>query len=307
MDSGWQPYSIKTGEGYVSYLKMDPFAQFFGMSADIADAMRMAGDDDDDAMSNLAYGAMTAFANNFTQRSFLQGIGHFIDAVSDPATNMSAFVESYAGAVVPSNLSQLIQLTADDSMKDTHGMLEKIVSRVPGLSGGTTPRRNMLGEVVNRSKAYGEDAAGAFYGMFVPIAYREVSSDHLRIELANLKHGFSPPSAKVQGLDLREFENDGQDALDRWSQLHGHVKIKGKTLRQELSNLIRSPKYLKLTPESSVSEESPRVRLIRAVLSRYRSNAFEMMLNEYPEVARELQAREERKQSLRQGLAVLNG
>jgi hypothetical protein len=69
-------------------------------------------------------------------------------------------------------------------------------------------------------------------------------------------------------------------------QLHGEVKIGRKTLRQELSRLIKSRGYKRLPYESIEDvDKSPRVNEWRKILSEYRAKAFEQMLKEFPEVA----------------------
>ena len=306
MDAGWLPYSIRTENGYVQYLRMDPFASFFGLMADGFDSMRMNGDDDEDIARNLTDAMLVSIANNFTSRSFLQGLGDIISAMEDPEKNMSWVVERYAGAVVPNGLSQVVALTGDESLKETHGIFERLESRTPGFSEGATPRRNMLGEVIDRSKSYGEDSLGAFYGMFVPIAYREVSSDVIRRELFDLQHGFQPPRAKLAGIDLRDIQNSkGQSAHDRWAELHGKVKINGRTLRQDLSGLVRSAAYRRLSLSGDSSGPSPRVRLIQTVLRRYRDKAFDQTLREFPGFAEELSGREQLRTERLQGLRAL--
>lgn len=306
MDAGWLPYSIRTENGYVQYLRMDPFASFFGLMADGFDSMRMNGDDDEDIARNLTDAMLVSIANNFTSRSFLQGLGDIISAMEDPEKNMSWVVERYAGAVVPNGLSQVVALTGDESLKETHGIFERLESRTPGFSEGATPRRNMLGEVIDRSKSYGEDSLGAFYGMFVPIAYREVSSDVIRRELFDLQHGFQPPRAKLAGIDLRDIQNSkGQSAHDRWAELHGKVTINGRTLRQDLSGLVRSAAYRRLSLSGDSSGPSPRVRLIQTVLRRYRDKAFDQTLREFPGFAEELSGREQLRTERLQGLRAL--
>jgi hypothetical protein len=306
IDAGWQPYSFKTANGYVQFLRMDPLATFFGLAADYADTIRMQGEDDDEDGHSHTMALMTAFATNFTQKSFLQGIGQVIDAFSDPEKNMSALVEQYAGAIVPNTLAQAVGLFGDDNMKEAHSIGEKLRGRVPGLSDTATPRRNLLGETIE--VVPGEDPVATWISTFVPIAYREVSSDTIRIELFNLKHGFNPPKARILGLDLRQVREAGQQsAHDRWSQLHGEVKVNGKTLRQELSTLIRSTNYRKLDPEPSIEGPSPRVNLINAVVGRYRSKAFDAMLKEYPALRAEIRNREVAKVGRKRGLAAIQG
>jgi len=306
MDAGWLPYSFRTPNGYVQFLRMDPFATFFGLAADGFDAMRMNGDDDSDVSQQLADAFLISVANNFTSRSFLQGLGNIIEALEDPERNMGWVVESYASSVVPNGLNQAVALFGDDALKETHGIMERLVSRTPGLSEDAAPRRNLLGEVIDRSPAVFEDQLGAFYGMFVPIAYREVSSDHIRRELAELQHGFRPPRTQLGGIDLREIRSErGQSAHDRWAELHGKVKVQGKTLRQELSSLIRSAAYRRTSGQTSVSGPSPRVRLVQSVITRFRDAAFDQTLREFPELARELSLREQSRGQRRQGLRAL--
>jgi hypothetical protein len=309
-DAGWKPYSLRTPNGYVSYLRMDPFVAFFGLMADMADTQRLADASDDAENHSLAQAALIAFANNFTQRTFLQGLGHAFDAMSDPSKNMESLVEQFASAAVPNTFAQAIGALGDDSLKETHGIMERLLSRVPVLSEGATPQRNMLGEVIKRDEAVLEglikDPVGAYYGLFQPIAYREVSSDRIRLELFDLKHGFQPPRAKIAGIDLREVEDSrGQSAHDRWAELHGQVKVQGKTLRQNLSRLIGSRAYQKLSKLPDSSGPSPRIRLIRSTLSRYRDKAFDQMLREFPQLARDLKAQEQNKRDRRRGLNAL--
>ncbi len=307
LDAGWLPYAIKTPNGYVEYLRMDPFATFFGLMADGFDALRMQGGDDDELGDEYISALLTSVSNNFTSRSFLQGIGQVIEAMSDPEKRMDSLVENYAANLIPGTLAQLVQVAGDDSLRDANGILERMQSRVPGLSANLAPRRNMLGEPIDRTQAIFADQVGgpvgAFYSMFVPIAYREVSSDIIRKELANLRTGFGQPNPKTKGFDLRDIQKDnGQTAYDRWSQLHGEVKVNGRTLRKELSTLFRSSGYRRLDDRADASGESPRIQLVRNILARYRAKAFDQMLTEYPGLAREMRDRQQQRRDRKRGL-----
>lgn len=306
LDAGWQPYSIRTPNGYVQYLRMEPFSVFFGLMADYADGIRLAGNDEDEDFGALTMPMLTALANNFTQRSFLVGLGNFFDALSDPSRNMGGLVEQFAGSVVPNGLAHATELFGDEALRETNGVLERIMSRIPGYSETAPARRNLLGEPIVKSSGFaadlGVDPVEKFLGMFNPIMYREVSSDIIRRELFSLQHGFQPPKTKILGLDLRqEVTSTGQPAHDRWAELHGQVRVGGKTLRQELSSLIRSRKYKELSGFPSLEGPSPRVALINQVVSRFRDAAFDQMLREAPEVAAEIERREGRLKDIRAG------
>ena len=251
---------------------------------------------------------LTALANNFTQRSFLMGLGTFFDAASDPSRNMEDFVEQFAGSVIPNGLAHATELFGDDTLRETNGVLERIMARTPGFSEDAPARRNLLGEPIIKSSGFaadlGVDPVEKFLGMFNPIMYREVSSDVIRRELFSLQHGFEPPKTKILGIDLRqEVTSAGQPAHDRWAELHGQVRVGGKTLRQELSSLIRSKKYQALSGFPSVEGTSPRVGLINKVVQRFRDEAFDQMLLESPALAAEVGRREGRMKDIRAGAA----
>lgn len=301
IDAGWQPYSFRVGDTFQQYLKMDPLGAFFGISADIFDTLRLT-ENEDTQIPQLMNAFLVSLANNLTQRSYIQGLSQAFDAFSSPQRNMASFVEQFAGSMVPSSIAQLTQLSGDGAMFDTQGILDRIRSRVPYLSEGATKMRNALGEVITRQKAFSENPIGAFYGMFTPIMYREVSDDKIKREFFDLQFGLSPPRANYLGLDFRTFTNsEGRDAYDRWQELQGQVKIQGKTLRQELRRLISSREYQKLDPRSTITGPSARVQLIRSVIRQYRDVSQDAMFQEYPELRQAVGEAERRKVALRRG------
>jgi hypothetical protein len=309
-DEGWMPYSLKTKNGYVQYLRMDPFGTYLGLAADLFDTLRMQGDDNDEMGHSVTQALLTSMANNVTSRSYLSGIGEVIGAMSDPERNMDRVIEKYAGAVIPKGLQEAVEYLGDQTGIDTYNMIKELRGLVPGLDANIPARRNMLGETIDRSSAvFSKEmggAVGGFYSMIVPIAYREVKDDAIRTELANLKHGFSPPRAKLLGVDLRQVLSErGQSAHDRWSELHGKVKVNGKSLRQELGSLIRSSAYKRLSPEAGIGGPSPRVQLILNAMAAFRDEAFEQTLSEYPELGAELGERDRQKKARRQGISIL--
>ncbi len=87
-------------------------------------------------------------------------------------------------------------------------------------------------------------------------------------------------------MELREhIDSSGQSAYDRWLELHGSVKINGQSMRQSMTRLLKSRRYKQLPYEAIEGlENSPRVREINKILSKYRAKAFSQMLREFPDV-----------------------
>ena len=306
-DAGWMPYSFRTPDGnYIQYLRMDPFATFFGTVADMAEVATMAGNDDMDDFSLAVKGLAVATANNFTQKSFLEGIQKFFELLTDPAAKWDNYIEQYAGALVPNTLAQAVGAFGDREMKEVNSISEKLRSRIPGLAEGVAPQRNLLGEPMQRDSAWGSEAEGfGWLDMVQPVAYRRVKDDTISQELATLQHGFSPPKKKLNGLDLLAYQSEsGQSAYDRWSQLHGEVRVGGRNLRQALRALIRSKEYQGLSAETTVDFKSPRAAMIQRVVGQYRRSALDATMSEYGDLRRDLQERDRAQMLLRQGVDI---
>jgi hypothetical protein len=309
-EAGWQPYSMRVGDKYVSYHRADPFATMIGLAADMHEtAQRAYSEEGEGDIQALSLGLIASISNNITNKTYMTGLSRFLDAVTDPVRNGGKFLGSLAGATTPRFFQQTRDLMQDPVMRDTHGLLGKLRARVPFM-GTNPPMRNMMGEPIRKSLALGAvDGAPASYwmDMFMPSSYREVSDDAITKEMASLRHGFNPPARSRFGLRPDNYTNaQGQDAYDRWSELHGKVKVDGKTIRQTLRKTIQSKDYLQLDPRGNEFEQSPRVGVINSVIQRFRRQAWEAVLDEYPDLAADWHALQKQRRSLRSGTSVSN-
>ena len=286
--AGWQPYSIRTSEGYVSYIRVEPFAALIGTVADVYDYSRFAGDEEQEALEQLGRGLVVGMSRNITNRTYMSGVRNLVGVLSDPDRRAERVIQQFAGAIIPNTFAQAVALSGDLHMRDIQSIGDKLKSRIPGISDNLPPLRNMFGEPLNRMTArYGMgEAIDRWSDLLVPVAYREVSDTVVNQELVLLQHGFSPPLPTVSGVNLREFVKGSQDAYDRWQELQGEIRIGGRTLRQELRQLFKRRDYQGLSPLGALEAESPRVSAIKKVLRKYRNRAFTQVLREYPTLQR---------------------
>jgi hypothetical protein len=288
-ETGWQPYSIKTSEGYVSYQRMDPFATILGTIADIADYTRYAPLEEQEDGDTVLMGIGVAMANNFTNKTYLAGLANMLEAVQDPDRFMPKLARTYGASMLPfsSFMGQSVHAAGDDALRDVQSFHEALMAKTPYMSENVRPLRNVLGEPVKRVTSLGSKGVHQILDMFVPIAYSEVSDDAIKNEMANLGHGFTPPKPVKNGIRLTEYINptNNQDAYDRWGELTGKVKVRGRNLRAALNKLIRSPQYKRLSPISTFETDSPRITEIKKVIEVYKRAAFTDMLREYPDLA----------------------
>ncbi len=82
----------------------------------------------------------------------------------------------------------------------------------------------------------------------------------------------------VIGLD------NGKTAYNFYRKAHSEVKINGKTLRQAMDRTIKSNWYQKLNPQSFNGVKSPRIAELQKIMRKYRDEALQETLKEFPEL-----------------------
>jgi len=298
--TGWRPYSVKVGDEFVSYQRLDPFATFMGVMADMADLAKRADERDDNTFESMAGAVTIALAKNITNKSYLTGISQVVEAISDPDRFMTSLLRKQAGSYVPNVLASAVTtLGPDDDMKDVRSIFDAVAKRIPGASGFVEPQRNLLGETIAAPRSKMIDYVS-------PIVTSSKKNDVVFNEVAKLGYGFSQPRPIIAGnVDMTQFENlKGQSSYDRWLELTGEVRVQGKTLRQALEKLIKDPAYQGLSDRTTVEFDSPRVSAIRRVISKHRQAAFDKVLQEFPELGDNYETVTRNKVALKRGVSV---
>ena len=216
-----------------------------------------------------------AFSRNLREKTYLQGITQAVQALTNPEVHGARWARSFTSAGMPTLIKDM---NSDPYYREIRSAADQWLSRTPGMSDKLMPRRDLLGEPIEKP---GYWAPGGLEFMS-PFAYSQVSSDVVKKELASREHGFSPPQANKNGVDLREVvSKSGQTSYDRWQELHSTVKLNGRTLREALEHLIESPRYQRMV---ETPDYDPKVGELRKVLSRYRSRAYREVEKEFPQL-----------------------
>ncbi len=150
--NGWQPYSLKVGDKYYSYARLDPFSTTIGTVADMVDlSSHMNEKEQEQSLSLVA----ASILSNLSNKTWLSGISSALEAVSDPDRYLDGFLARTVGAVaVPSIVNQAVRVT-DPLMREARTPIDRIRSRVPGLSNDLFPRRDVFGQPIKQQEAIG--------------------------------------------------------------------------------------------------------------------------------------------------------
>jgi hypothetical protein len=282
-ETGWRPYSIKIGDTYYDYKKLDPIATILGIVADMSEMMKENEEANEEGVEQVGIALATALSRNVANKSYLAGVQLWAEALQDPDRFGERLGRNYVSSFVPNVLSQM-QDYDKQSMREVRDVADAILKKLPGGRDMLDPKRNILGE--EKIIDYGT------IGFMNPIGASKEKDDAILQEMADLQYAFRQPSPKISGgnVNLLDFVNNrGRTAYDRSLDLLQTVTVGGRTLRQTLKRLIKSSQYQRLPGYSAeVGVDSPRVQQITKVLKRFRKIAKREMLKEFPNVATQI-------------------
>ncbi|WP_140872754.1 hypothetical protein [Sphingomonas oligophenolica] len=151
---GWQPYSLKVGDRYYSYTRLDPFSTTIGTVADIAD---MGEHMTDKQREHSAMLVAAAVVNNLSSKTWLSGLSAGLEAVNDPDRYLQSFLSRTAGGIaVPNVVAQMARVN-DPILREARGPIDRIRSRIPGLSSSLPPALDVFGKPITAEGGLGPD------------------------------------------------------------------------------------------------------------------------------------------------------
>ncbi|MBF0311510.1 MAG: hypothetical protein HQL56_18520 [Magnetococcales bacterium] len=231
--SGWQPYSLRIGDRWVSYNRLDPLGMIFGMGADFAEIAAEADEGEADGLAGILAGTIV---QNLTSKTFLQGLSSAVKAVGDPTHEGQKFLARFAGSLVPAIVADGARLL-DPVVRETQpgkqglalydAILNKIQSRIPGMSHTLPPRLDYWGNPIAIQGALGPD-------WISPLAISKQQDDPLTAELLRNRAHPTMPNRKWRDVWLEPEE---------YNQL---LQQTGPLARTVLERLINSPGWQSL-------------------------------------------------------------
>lgn len=146
-EEGRPAFSIKIGDTWYQYSRIEPLATVFGMAAD---AHRIVQDyKDNKNPDKKATDYLKAYASsvrdNIFNKSFMEGLAKASLAMTDPERYGGGFLNQYANALVPT-LSATVGKMTDQYERQSDTFVERMQARVPGLREELPIRYSKTGE-----------------------------------------------------------------------------------------------------------------------------------------------------------------
>lgn len=262
--AGKQPYSIKIGNTWYSYARIDPIARVASLAVDLADMIQTATDPE--AKQNLPAMMTALFGHALISQTYLSGIDGVLRALDEP-NSAAKWYDGLAGSMVPAVLAQTAGMT-DPNKRRVDSALDSIKSRIPGLRETLLPQINQLtGEPLQNTEN------------FAVINSSTESTDQVLTEADRLGVGLAPEPKNVHvGKGTGKIGNVPITP----EQQNAFGVAEGTLAHQILTNVVTSPGYVSL-PDAVKSQ------IFQRAIKTARQNAAMTAL---PPEAREIAARQ---------------
>ncbi len=264
-----QPYSLRVGDDWVSYRRMEPFASWLGMVADASEATHEI-DSDGDRQSVMG-AVFTALMKNSYNKSWTQGLAQFLDAWDVKDKNaIQRWGKGLASGFVPYAVSQF---NTDPYIREARSVVDGVRAKIPGLSNDLPAKYNLVGEPVMRQ--------GSMWNRnFSTTPIKSAKASLLEDTLLENNIGLNPyPSKIAKGqIDLldQRWEKNGKLPYIRFMEI-----LKENDLRGELEAEIRSDSFQRAsggTPEFPGGQREARLKAIKDVAEQ---KALSQVLREF--------------------------
>ena len=291
---GWQPYSIKVGDRYFAYNRLDPIGMSLGLSADMVEIL--ANMDDDEALGDAEVertqaAIVMSIANNVMNKTYMSGFAELVTAMSDPQRYGEGYFQRFAGSLVPAGVAMMAR-AMDPYALEADTMLERIRSRVPGLTKDLPVRRDLWGEPI----AY-RSGLGAIYDAVSPIYSRREKPSPIDKEMLRLEAFVSaaPRKTGFDGVTINLANYPG--AYSRFVELAGR-EVKntfGLSAKDYLDAVVTGKHVMSAVYERlGDGPDGGKADFIRKTINDFRALAKKQLLEEYPAIKVDVAAKSER-------------
>lgn len=158
MRAGWQPYSVKIGDKWYSYNRLDPLGQTLGFAADFTEAMNRGEIDPEDAdeWQEIMAGGITAASQFAVSKTYLQGVADLTNVVTHSDRYSEGYVNNFVSSFLPfTSAMGAAERMADPTAREVETPMDAVLAKLPGLSDRLTPKRDLWGQEIRPDEVFG--------------------------------------------------------------------------------------------------------------------------------------------------------
>jgi hypothetical protein len=285
--TGWQEYSIKVGDNYLSYGRIEPLGMIMGISADmnrLSDLM-VEGEMDDTAAAISG-----AVFKNFSSKTFMKGLNDVVRAMNEPDKYAAQWWQNMAASSVPySSLIASGARAVDPVFRETDSVFERAQARGVRMFGSKEdlpPRRNIWGDELKIEEFKFLDVdpddtvkvnslINGALRFINPIYMKSDKNDKVTNFMVAMDYFPGLPSRRKGGIELKTRE---------WSR---YIELAGKPAKELLDKRAGSNEWDQIIKGTN-DDRLDLVDFIDSVVKNYREDAWDQLLREFPDIDRRM-------------------
>lgn len=250
--TGWQPYSLKIGDTYYAYGRLEPLGMLLGISADLNDIAEYASDAEIEKVASLI---MESTSKNLISKTWLSGPASLAQAINDPERYGEVWIQRLAGSTIPTGVAHMARIE-DPYLREANSIIESIMARTPGMSERLEYRRNYWGEPIKLNGSLGPD-------LLSPIYASQINEEKINNEIVRLDIQPTKPRKEIRGVELNK---------DEWR----FYQVKAGSLAKDaLSKIVDTPQWDSIP-------DFEKEKIIRDIFRETRDVAREQTIMMYP-------------------------
>ena len=227
-DQGKQAFSIKIGDIWIPYQRIEPIATAFGLAGDLKRAMDDYANDpnpDKKLYGDLFTDIMVGLKYHILSKSFMEGFSLVLEGATDPARVDEKIASQLLRPLTPAIVNEAARIL-DPYERQATSPIEKLQQRIPGLREQLPQEYGLFGgpRETNRIQAI------TGFGII-----SESDQSPVQAELSRLNYTKGRVGDKIKGLDM------SNEQIARYRQLAA------ERVTPVLEALVNSPSWANLT------------------------------------------------------------
>jgi hypothetical protein len=214
----YTPYSIKIGDKYYAYNRLEPLGMLMGVAADMGylwDEMEMK------EQGELLVLVHASILRNLMSKTWLTGLNEAINVFYEPSRYGERYIGRLAATAIPTLVGHVASLN-DPYMRQANTILQTFQKKIPGLSDKLLVRYNMWGQPITYGGILGPDLVSFIY-------MGEDPNDKVVNALIEMKHYPGMPGKKINGVELTP------------AQYNEFVRMRGIPTKLWLDKIVGTP------------------------------------------------------------------
>ncbi len=238
---GKQPFSVRIGDHWLSFQRMEPLNQIL---TQVALGVQAIQNKDEEQIADRAARAALSIAQNIVSQNYLTGLSNLIQAVNDPQGRGAKFFQgTIAGLVPASSLLRSVTRLTDKNIRAPENFGQNLETGLPGLSKNVPSRLDVFGNETQRQTPF-----------YSPFNVSPDKQNAIDTELGRLKvnPGYAPTTISLIPV----------------TDHHVYQEQSGKALYKALGSAINAPGYSRLDDEQKKQQIDQAISRARTLAQR---------------------------------------